>query len=445
MTEKFTSELAFEHALVKALQEQYGWDDGLLDHPTPEDLVKNWQQILFENNNTVDQLNGCPLTDDEMNQVMGQIAALRTPARLNGFINGRTVTIKRTNPEDTLHMGKAVSLKIYDRREIAGGESRYQIAEQPYFPTASPVDKDRRGDLMLLINGMSVIHIELKRSGASCQQAVNQIEKYSHEQVFTGICSLVQMFVAMQPEETKYFANPGPYGEFNPKFQFHWGDVNNEPMNDWRDVAGDLLSIPMAHQMIGFYSVADGSDGVLKVMRSYQYYAASRISDAVAKHKWGEDDIRGGYIWHTTGSGKTLTSYKAAQLISDSGKADKVVFLLDRRELSVQSLDNYRNFVGVDASKEEREAAVQATEDTRTLESKLKSNDKRNTLIVSSIQKMSRIRNGAWSSQGSGCGIDTRTRRRCGCSIGRSAAPTAPSASQCMSQSTVPTSPLGGV
>ena len=124
---------------------------------------------------------------------------------------------------------------------------------------------------------MPVIHIELKRSGVPVSQAYNQIEKYSYEGVFTGLFSLVQVFVAMNPEETRYFANPGPDGKFNTDYYFHWADFNNEPINDWKAIASSLLSIPMAHQLIGFYTVADNADGVLKVMRSYQYYAASAI------------------------------------------------------------------------------------------------------------------------------------------------------------------------
>ena len=125
-----------------------------------------------------------------------------------------------------------------------------------------------------------------KRSGIPVSQAYHQIEKYSHEGVFTGLFSLVQIFVAMEPKETVYFANPGPDGKFNQDYYFHWADFNNEPINEWAKVASTLLSIPMAHQLIGFYTVADDSDGVLKVMRSYQYFAASAISDKVAKAKW---------------------------------------------------------------------------------------------------------------------------------------------------------------
>ncbi len=210
-----------------------------------------------------------------------------------------------------------MSLKIYDRQEIAAGQSRYQIAQQPRFPTQGILN-DRRGDLMLLINGMPVIHIELKKSGVSVTQAANQITKYSREGIFNGLFSLVQIFVAMEPAETLYFANPGEDGVFNPNFYFHWANSNNEPVNDWKEIAEKLLSIPMAHQLIGFYTVPDDTDGILKVMRSYQYYAASAISDRVAKTKRGEENQRGGYIWHTTGSGKTMTSFKSEQLIGKS-------------------------------------------------------------------------------------------------------------------------------
>ncbi len=380
----FKSEKDFENALISALQNK-GWERKVLKNPTEEDLINNWAQILFENNKSIDRLNNVPLTESEMNQILDQIKYLRTPVKLNGFINGKTVTIKRDNKKDVNHYGKEISLKIYDRHEIAAGQSRYQIAQQPVFRTKSEMLNNRQGDLMLLINGMPVIHIELKRSGVSVDQACNQIEKYSYEGVYTGIFSLVQIFVAMNPEKTLYFANPGSDGVFNRDFYFHWADFNNEPINDWNDIATYLLSIPMAHQLIGFYTVADDLDGVLKVMRSYQYYAANAISDKVSKIKWDEKHLLGGYIWHTTGSGKTMTSFKSAQLIANSKDADKVVFLVDRIELGTQSLDEYRSFA-------EDNEDVQATENTYSLISKLKSNKPSDMLIVTSIQKMSNIK-----------------------------------------------------
>jgi len=383
----FSRESEFELAVIQALQER-GWKDGLIKNPTEAELIQNWAQILFENNRGIDRLNDYPLTDGEMAQVVEHVKALRTPLKLNGFINGKTVTITRDNPEDAAHLGKEVSLKIYDRREIAAGQSRYQIAQQPKFPTASKMLNDRRGDLMLLINGMPVIHIELKKSGIPVSQAYHQIEKYAAEGIFSGLFSLVQIFVAMNPEESVYFANPGPDGKFNQDFYFHWADFNNEPINSWKQFVGAFLSIPMAHMLIGFYTVADQSDGILKVMRSYQYYAASAISDRVAKAKWEGKEQLGGYIWHTTGSGKTMTSFKSAQLIASSKDADKVIFLVDRIELGTQSLREYRGFANENED-------VQATENTGALVSKLKSSNPSDTLIVTSIQKMSNIKNEA--------------------------------------------------
>lgn len=386
----FKTEAQFEQAFIEVLTHK-GWEPEILKNKTEADLLQNWASILFENNRQRDRLNDVPLTDTEMQQIIEQIKELKTPLKLNGLINGKTVAIKRDNPADTLHMGKEVSLKIYDRQEIAAGQSRYQIVQQPKFERGSPLRNDRRGDVLLLINGMPVIHIELKRSGIPVSQAVNQIEKYSKEGVFNGLFSLIQVFVAMEPNEAKYFANPGLDGKFNPDYQFNWADFNNEPMNHWKDIASTLLSIPMAHQLIGFYTVADDTDGVLKVMRSYQYYAANAISDKVAKTNWQQlgsaannPDRLGGYVWHTTGSGKTMTSFKSAQLIAQSKDADKVIFLMDRIELGTQSLAEYRNFAGDGED-------VQATENTHVLITKLKSTAPADTLIVSSIQKMSNI------------------------------------------------------
>ena len=397
----YDKEADFEEALITVLK-QHGWDDagGVLEYPTEADLVRNWADILFQNNSQLDRLNGCPLTQGEMDQVLEQVETLKTPLALNSFINGKTVAVKRDNPDDRLHLGKEVSLKIYDRNEIAAGQSRYQIAQQPIYNAKSKLLSSRRGDVCLLINGMPVIHIELKRSGVPVSQACNQIEKYAHEGVFSGIFRLVQIFVAMNPDDAVYFANPGS-GVFNPNYYFHWADFNNEPYaagdnpghDDWKRFTAKLLSIPMAHQLIGFYTVADSADGCLKVLRSYQYLAASAISDRVRKCHWddplpaGAPGRPGGYVWHTTGSGKTMTSFKSAQLIADSKDADKVVFLMDRIELGTQSLKEYRSFA-------DNEDDVQSTDDTEMLRAKLKDDDPKNTLIVTSIQKMSRVKVG---------------------------------------------------
>lgn len=376
----FNKEADFENALI-ALLATKSWEKEVLRYPTEEDLIVNWQAHLNKTNQHIDKLD-VPLLRSEMNQILEQVQALKTPYALNGFINGKTVAIKREN-KASRHFGKEVSLDIFDREEISAGKSRYQIAQQPQFAPRSDLYPKQRGDLMLLINGMPMFHIELKRSGVPISQATNQIERYHKAGAFSGIFSLVQVFVAMTPEECRYFANTG--GQLNPAFYFRWADFNNVYMNDWDKVATHFLSIPMAHQFIGDYTIADAKDEQLKVLRSYQYYAVNKIADTVAKTDWTSGNQRGGYIWHTTGSGKTVSSFKSAQLISRRKDADKVIFLLDRIELGKQSLEEYQNFAD---SKND----VQATENTAILLAKLKSKQDRDRLIVTSIQKMSNIK-----------------------------------------------------
>ncbi len=378
----FNDELTFEKEVIKKLI-QHGWDKTVLKYKTQKDLIDNWADILYQNNKGIDRLNGQPLTQGEKDQLIEQINHLKTPLNLNKFINGKTISIKRDNPNDPDHLGKEITLFVYDREQIAGGKSVYQIAEQPIYPAQNIVETSSRGDLVLLINGMPVIHIELKKSKIPLSQATNQIERYARKGVFTGLFSLIQVFVAMTPEETTYFANPGD-GKFNSKFFFKWADKNNIPYTSYEKIITHLLSIPMAHKLIGFYTVPDDGDGVLKVLRSYQYYAVEAISNRVANAEWTKSDRLGGYIWHTTGSGKTMTSFKAAQLLANSKKCDKVVFLMDRIELGTQSAKEYRNFA------DEREE-IQETEDTEVLKNKLTSSYAEDTLIVTSIQKMSNI------------------------------------------------------
>ena len=382
-TTTFDKEEDFENAFITLLK-SCGWEKEVIKYPTEADLIKNWANILYNNNRDKDKLGDYPLTDTEMAQIIEQITTLRTPFSLNSFINGGTVAVKRDTPDDKLHLRKDVSLHIYDRHEIAGGKSRYQIVEQPKFAVPSSIFPTRRGDVMLLINGMPVFHIELKKSGIPLSKACNQIKKYSEQGIFTGIFSLVQIFIAMTPDDAVYYTNPGIDGKFNEDFYFHWANFDNAPIKNWYEFTQNLLYIPMARQLIGFYTVADNKDGILKVLRSYQYYAVSAISNVVAQNKWDEKKQRGGYIWHTTGSGKTLTSFKAADLIAKSQDADKVIFLVDRKELDEQSYKHYQDFA-------DDENAVQKTESTDILRGKLLSNSGSDTLIVTSIQKMSRI------------------------------------------------------
>lgn len=378
-------ELDFEKDLITMLQSA-GWKDGLLKNADEKSLIENWRQILNANNKA--KLNGVELSDNEMMQIMDYVRIkCNTPVKANIFINGKDICIVRDgDSKDKEHAGKEVYLEVFDPIEIAGGKSKYQIVEQINYNTSSEYN-ERRGDVMLLINGIPLIHLELKASGVSVTEATNQIKKYAKEGVWTGLFSLIQVFFAMTPEEVVYFANPGAYTNYNDTFFFHWGDILNNPINDWKNLCkgeNAILSIPEAHQLVGYYTIADKNKDILKVSRSYQCHAIRAILRRVGNQKWGDNSPLGGYVWCTTGGGKTMTSFKAGQLIIDKGLVDKVVFVVDRVELNTQSLEEYNSF-----SRDGEE--VCETKNTRDLFNKLKSSKSKDGMMVTSIQKLERI------------------------------------------------------
>lgn len=395
-------ELNFESDLIE-LMKTVGWTS-VIKHPTHKDLEDNLRQIINENN--IDKLGtNTQLTDGEFAQIMDKINTFCvSPVAANVFINGKQVAIQSEIDRPCYHRQDEIYLDLFDPVEVAGGKSRYQIVEQPAFETPSQYN-DRRGDIMLLINGLPVIHIELKASGHDLDEGVSQIQKYMNEGVYKGLFKLIQVFFVMTPEDCIYFANSYPV--LNKAFMFHWGDEQNKPIHDWQQLvkgANQILSIPEAHQLVGYYTCAsikkdsngcieNLNTGVLMVARSYQVNAIRKIMKRAKLEQWGchcslvADNVKfdpqqGGYVWGTTGCGKTFTSYKAGQLITDKNFADKVVFVVDRVELSDQSYDEYNSF----ARDGEPIVKSKSTHDLF----KLLSNDN-DRLIITSIQKLSRI------------------------------------------------------
>lgn len=386
----------FEDDFVEALVNA-GWKDGILKnlHVTQKDefninkitsLEGNLRKIIFENNKK--ELNNIPLSDSEFNQIMLKINTANTPVKANLLINGRILSLTRdVDSEDKLNAGKTIYVTIFEQAQIACGNTKYQIARQTIYNTGM-YQNDRRGDITLLINGLPVIHIELKARNVLITDACNQIVKYSKENVFTGLMGLVQVFFAINPDDAVYFANFGDYKKYNDVFVFHWAKENSETIKDWKTLINGgkyaLLSIPEAHQLIGYYTVADKQKDTLKVMRYYQYFAVKAICAKTKKQKWGNIEPCGGIIWCTTGSGKTMIAFKAGQLIRDLCLADKIIFVVDRIELNNQALDDYNSF--------SREGElVQETTSSEDLFSKLRSKDSKNSLIITSIQKMNEI------------------------------------------------------
>ena len=388
----FNLEKDFEDALTNLLEKKRGWVDGILLNPTEEDLVANWVRYLNEMNNTRDRLNGYPLTNNEIEQLLGKIRACDTPFKANGLLLGETLSLTRDNADDIEHLGKTVTIRIFNKKAVGGGKNRYQIARQPHFKTTNDVYPAQRGDLMLLINGLPVIHIELKRSNTPLSQAYNQIRNYLYKGVFGGFFSTVQLFVAMTPEEAKYFANPGEryvyeHEGLNTKFMFNFADESNVAINAWEEIGSRLLSIPMAHKMVSFYTIAEHANHNLLVMRPYQMYAVDRIEARVSekdRQGWKTKDQLGGYIWHTTGSGKTLTSYKACTHLASLDYADRILLVVDRLDLNEQTKNEYERFGGgmVD---------INEASSSQSLKAQLVNAENGKRLFVTTINKLANV------------------------------------------------------
>lgn len=383
---RFNSEKDFEDALVNILKNK-GWPV-VLDYYDEQKLKQNFADIVFKNNRGMGKLNNVPLCSDEIDELIHQFDG-KAPYEINGLLLGGSLSLKRSNSKDEVNCGKYVELDIFFPQDVGEGKNVYQIARQPIFTKQSPEQKNRRGDFSLLINGLPVVHVELKTSNKGFEDGINQIETYLRLGLFSGIFSTIQLFVSMTPEESRYFANPGTqHPEVNRKFAFAWADFNNQKQDDWKSMAENMLSIPQAHRMVAYYTIADRAREILKVMRSYQCHAAQIIRDRAVKVRssaYKENHQLGGYIWHTTGSGKTMTSFKSAQLISDANFADNVLFVLDRIELGNQSRDEYNNFGGKLGN------TVSFTEDTSELEEALRGGKTKDRLIVTSIQKLNRL------------------------------------------------------
>ncbi|MBD5176940.1 MAG: type I restriction endonuclease subunit R, partial [Bacteroidales bacterium] len=226
--------------------------------------------------------------------------------------------------------------------------------------------KKCRYDVTILINGLPLVQIELKRRGVELKEAYNQIQRY-HKTSFHGLFDYIQLFVISNGVNTRYFANNPNSGY---KFTFNWTDAENNPFNDLSLFAATFFDKCVLGKMISKYIVLHEGDKCLMVLRPYQYYAVERILDRVANTN------KNGYVWHTTGAGKTLTSFKTAQLVSDIDGVDKVMFVVDRHDLDTQTQSEYEAF---------EPGAVDNTDNTNELIKRLTGNSK---IIITTIQKL---------------------------------------------------------
>lgn len=383
---KSTPELKFEQIVIKHLTQIGGvkqWDYKP-EIKTTEQLWNNFKRILEQNNQArIDE----SLSTTEFNQVKAIISRIQSPYKAGQFLYGVNGV---SEIEIDLDNGKHVFLTVFDQAQVGGGDTVYQVVNQIERPKIVDGKKDRRFDVTLLINGLPIIQIELKNELHHASESLNQMEQYIAEKQYSDIFSTLQILIAMTPYDIKYMANT-PLKSFNRAFAFNWQNEDDAlPVRRWKDFSNQVLSIPMAHDLATRYMILDGTKNKenIKVMRPYQVYATRRVLDKVRKYDFKSEDGKLGYVWHTTGSGKTITSFKTAWLASRLPNVDKVVFLVDRIALTNQTTNAYRAYDPI-ASFEGKTGVVSDTANISDLHRKLTKRSDEN-IIVTSIQKMSR-------------------------------------------------------
>ncbi|MFS8210842.1 type I restriction endonuclease subunit R, EcoR124 family [Paenibacillus sp. S29] len=370
-TPKSASERTFQEQFVKELQ-KYKWEapdflNGNKQAVTVDDLIHHWRSEL--NRINVDQLEGVVLTDNEFKQVMAkvnQISNSYEAAKILAIENskGKIDGIYRDdNPKVTR---KQITLTILKKAEVRGGDSSYKIAREVR------TTNDNRFDIVLLINGLPLINIEQKRTDKTLDEAFGQFIRYYRDGEYShNFMAFSQMMVMTSEIATRYFATPKSIKDFNLSFVFHWADKENHAVNAWQQVIGQFLMIPMAHQIIGDYLVIDEAreeeNRRHMLMRPYQVHALQAVEGAA--FGWDNDGKipHGGFVWHTTGSGKTITSFKTAFFLSTRVGFDKVVFLVDRRELDNRTSENFKAYAAYES------VSVDDTKHTYQLKKILKS------------------------------------------------------------------------
>lgn len=340
------------------------------DIKNTEQLWANFRTKLNQNN--IGVLRGQEITDLEMEQIkayMAEQGASTYKAAL--WLAGEHGIAQIPLVREDASLG-TVSLMALNNREVAGGHSSYEVINQ-FSP--SDADRDRRFDVSLLVNGIPLVHIELKNQDHPYMDAFRQIQKYCREGQFCGLFSFVQMFVVSNGTDTKYIAS-NINGEMGEKFLTSWVDEENKRVNGYLDFAKAALNVPMAHLMVGKYSVIDEANRRQILLRPYQIHAITKVREASRKNN-------SGYVWHTTGSGKTLTSYTVTKNLLDIPSIDKTIFLIDRKDLDKQTSDDFRSYAYND------DIDIDKTENTRDLEKKLLSNTR--VAIVTTIQRLQNI------------------------------------------------------
>jgi type I restriction enzyme R subunit len=371
MNNIFTQEQEMEKKLIDLLTVEGSHWTYREDLKTEEQLWNNFFNHLKYTNKSILLEN--PLTEQEKERIKLDVTST-TFFESAEFLRGENGVAKVILEREDASLGR-VELKVVSAREVAGGDSVYEIINQFEAKKTNIQDQDARFDVTLLINGLPMIHIELKSQRRSLNDAFRQIKRYITNGKFQGIYSTIQMFVVSNGAETKYIA-AAEEDQLNPSFLTGWVNTNNRPVRNYLDFAEEVLTIPAAHNMVAHYSVLDHDKKAIILLRPYQIHAIEAVKEA-------NKNYESGYVWHTTGSGKTLTSYKVAHNLLENKKIEKTIFIVDRKDLDQQTTSSFLSYSENDS------VQIDETDNVNDLIDKLSSKEK--TVIITTIQKLNHV------------------------------------------------------
>lgn len=378
---QYQSEAALEKAFILRLQGQaYEY----LPLHTEQELIANLRLQM-------EKLNDISFTDAEWKRFYNTILANQN----NGIVE-KTRLIQEDNVQTFLFdNGESRNIRIFDKKNVHN--NHLQVINQ-YTPEGGT--RDNRYDVTILVNGLPLVHVELKRRGVPIREAFNQINRYQRESFWssTGLFQYVQIFVISNGTETKYYSNttrfahvkqnsghqkPGQGKHTSNSFEFTswWADERNVPITDLMDFTKTFFAKHTLLNILAKYCIFT-SEQMLMVMRPYQICATEKIINRIIiahNYHWEGSIKAGGYVWHTTGSGKTLTSFKTARLATQLDFIDKVVFVVDRKDLDYQTMKEYDRF---------EKGAANSNSSSNILRRQLASNDSQKKLVITTIQKL---------------------------------------------------------
>ena len=381
-----TKEAQLEQNLIDLLCARHGQWTFRPDLKTEEDLWNNLRNIIEIRNKS--ELNDNALTDSEFERIQSEILAnTKTPFEAAKWLRGEkgkcSIVLERDNG-----LGR-IELVIYSSNEKNGGFSSYEVVHQIAKSKSNLEERNRRFDVTLLISGLPIIQIELKTAIAKdgVKQAYYQIEKYIDEGTFSNtIFQTLQLYVMSNEQTTRYMA-AAPKGELQEKYMFAWRTRDNTRVENINEFAKQVLNIPRAHELVSEYMILseEQSSKVLMVLHPYQIHAIEAIFEAASKHQ-------SGYIWHATGSGKTITSFVSTKLLAQRSGIDRTIMLLDRKDLDNQTTSEFTKFAsaystGVNTNDN---TLIVGTGNTKALSRALKLDSSSNVVIVTTRQKLNK-------------------------------------------------------